>query len=211
MTSGPAPSLPAARNRCLPRKGTMRRLRLPMSRPTARLAAAHPRSRCNPAPRSTHHPGLGGPALPRRPGCWKERPGGQGTRRHHYLPPWTASPPGPAMALLRARARPRAPGYWVFGGPRSYDPPGRGEPAGKDKARLQETIRANGAMIAGRGTYASSEVTSERSPTASARTWNSSTCSDSQAVSTSDTAPSHVITTQGHRRPVAAPGLATPP
>jgi hypothetical protein len=56
MTSGPAPSLPAARNRCLPRIGTMRRLRLPMSRPGVRLAAAHPRSRCHPAP----DPGGGG-------------------------------------------------------------------------------------------------------------------------------------------------------
>ena len=73
-------------------------------------------------------------------------------------------------------------------------------------------MRANGAVIAGRGTYVSSEVASERSPTASARTWNSSTCSDSGAVlSTSGTAPNHVITTQGYRRPVAAPGLATPP
>ncbi len=79
--------------------------------------------------------------------------------------------------------------YWVFGGPWSYDPPGRGEPAGEDKAWLEETMGANGAVIAGRGTYASPEVANERSPTASARTWNSSTCSDSQAVlSTSGTA-----------------------
>ena len=78
--------------------------------------------------------------------------------------------------------------HWVFGGPRSYDPPGRGEPAGEDKAWLQETMRANSAVIAGRGTCASSEVANERSPTASARTWNPSTCSDSQAVlSTSGT------------------------
>jgi hypothetical protein len=73
-------------------------------------------------------------------------------------------------------------------------------------------MRANVAVIAGRGTYASPEAANERSPTASARTWNSSTCTDSQAVlSTSDTAPNHVTTTQGYRRPVAAPGLATPP
>ena len=54
--------------------------------------------------------------------------------------------------------------YRVFGGPPSYDPPGRGEPAGEDKAWLEETMRANVAEIAGRGTYASSEVASERSP-----------------------------------------------
>ncbi len=43
--------------------------------------------------------------------------------------------------------------YWVFGGPWSYDSPGRGEPAGADKAWLEETTAANGAVIAGRGTY----------------------------------------------------------
>jgi dihydrofolate reductase len=43
--------------------------------------------------------------------------------------------------------------YWVFGGPWSYDSPGRGEPAGEDKAWLEETMGANGAVIAGRGTY----------------------------------------------------------
>jgi dihydrofolate reductase len=43
--------------------------------------------------------------------------------------------------------------YWVFGGPWSYDSPGRGEPAVEDKAWLAETMGANGAVIAGRGTY----------------------------------------------------------
>lgn len=43
--------------------------------------------------------------------------------------------------------------YWVFGGTWSYDSPGRGEPAGQDKAWLEETMSANGAVIAGRGTY----------------------------------------------------------
>jgi dihydrofolate reductase len=43
--------------------------------------------------------------------------------------------------------------YWVFGGPWSYESPGRGEAAGEDKAWLEETIAANGAVIAGRGTY----------------------------------------------------------
>ena len=43
--------------------------------------------------------------------------------------------------------------YWVFGGPWSYESPGRGEASGEDKAYLDETIAANGAVIAGRGTY----------------------------------------------------------
>jgi dihydrofolate reductase len=43
--------------------------------------------------------------------------------------------------------------YWVFGGPWSYDSPGRGEPFGEDKAWLEETLAANGAVVAGRGTY----------------------------------------------------------
>jgi dihydrofolate reductase len=43
--------------------------------------------------------------------------------------------------------------YWVFGGPWSYESPGRGEPTGEDKAWLDETLGANGAVIAGRGTY----------------------------------------------------------
>ncbi len=36
--------------------------------------------------------------------------------------------------------------YWVFGGPWRYDSPGRGEPAGEDKAWLEETMGANGAV-----------------------------------------------------------------
>ncbi len=43
--------------------------------------------------------------------------------------------------------------HWVFGGPWSYDSPGRGEPTGEDKAWLEKTTAANGAVIAGRGTY----------------------------------------------------------
>lgn len=43
--------------------------------------------------------------------------------------------------------------YWVFGGPWNYDSPGRGEPAGEDRAWLEEAVAANGAVIAGRGTY----------------------------------------------------------
>ncbi len=43
--------------------------------------------------------------------------------------------------------------YWVFGGPWSYDAPGRGQPTGEDRAWLEEMMAANGAVIAGRGTY----------------------------------------------------------
>ena len=43
--------------------------------------------------------------------------------------------------------------YWVFGGPWSYESPGQGEASGEDKAYLDEMTTANGAVIAGRGTY----------------------------------------------------------
>src|SRR5580658_6297025 len=43
--------------------------------------------------------------------------------------------------------------YWVFGGPWSYDSPGRGEPTGVDKEWLDEVMAGNGAVIGGRGTY----------------------------------------------------------
>lgn len=43
--------------------------------------------------------------------------------------------------------------YWVFGGPWRYDSPERGEPTGEDKVWLEEALGANGAVIAGRGTY----------------------------------------------------------
>jgi len=43
--------------------------------------------------------------------------------------------------------------YWVFGGPWSYDFPREGEASGEDKAYLDEMTGANGAVIAGRGTY----------------------------------------------------------
>jgi len=43
--------------------------------------------------------------------------------------------------------------YWVFGGPWSYESPGRGEASGEDKAYLDEMTEANGAVISGRSTY----------------------------------------------------------
>src|SRR6266566_6110 len=43
--------------------------------------------------------------------------------------------------------------YWVFGGPWSYESPGKDEASGEDKAYLDEMTGANGAVIAGRGTY----------------------------------------------------------
>jgi dihydrofolate reductase len=43
--------------------------------------------------------------------------------------------------------------YWVFGGPWSYDSGPRGDPTGTDKEWLEETVRANGAVVTGRGTY----------------------------------------------------------
>jgi dihydrofolate reductase len=43
--------------------------------------------------------------------------------------------------------------YWVFGGPWSYDSPGRGEAVGEDKTWLEEVMGANGAVVAGRATY----------------------------------------------------------
>jgi dihydrofolate reductase len=54
--------------------------------------------------------------------------------------------------------------YWVFGGPWSYDSPGRGEPAGQDKAWLEETMAANGAVIAGRGTYEAAGHWGDKNP-----------------------------------------------
>jgi dihydrofolate reductase len=43
--------------------------------------------------------------------------------------------------------------YWVFGGPWSYDSPERGQPTGVDKDWMEGVLGANGAVVAGRGTY----------------------------------------------------------
>jgi dihydrofolate reductase len=47
--------------------------------------------------------------------------------------------------------------YWVFGGPWTYDSPGRGEATGADKEFLDSMIEREGAVIGGRGTYESAE------------------------------------------------------
>ncbi len=54
--------------------------------------------------------------------------------------------------------------YWVFGGPWSYDSPDRGEPTGEDKAWLEETLGANGAVITGRGTYEAAGHWGDKNP-----------------------------------------------
>src|SRR5437764_10304976 len=43
--------------------------------------------------------------------------------------------------------------YWVFGGPWTYEDPGRGEAAGEDKEWLDQAVANTGAVIAGRATY----------------------------------------------------------
>jgi dihydrofolate reductase len=54
--------------------------------------------------------------------------------------------------------------YWVFGGPWSYDSPGRGEPTGQDRAWLEERLGANGAVIAGRATYEAAGHWGDKNP-----------------------------------------------
>ena len=43
--------------------------------------------------------------------------------------------------------------YWVFGGPWTYDSPGRGDATGVDKEWSEGVLAANGAVVTGRGTY----------------------------------------------------------
>jgi dihydrofolate reductase len=43
--------------------------------------------------------------------------------------------------------------YWVFGGPWTYENPGRGEPIGADKEFLDTAIANGGAVVGGRNTY----------------------------------------------------------
>ncbi len=54
--------------------------------------------------------------------------------------------------------------YWVFGGPWSYDSPGRGQPTGTDKEWLDEVLGANGAVITGRATYEAAGHWGDKNP-----------------------------------------------
>jgi dihydrofolate reductase len=54
--------------------------------------------------------------------------------------------------------------YWVFGGPWSYDSPTRGQALGEDKAWLEESMAANGAVVAGRGTYEAAGHWGDKNP-----------------------------------------------
>jgi dihydrofolate reductase len=54
--------------------------------------------------------------------------------------------------------------YWVFGGPWSYESPGRVGPTGEDKAWLDEAIAGTGAVIGGRSTYEAAEHWGDISP-----------------------------------------------
>jgi dihydrofolate reductase len=54
--------------------------------------------------------------------------------------------------------------YWVFGGPWDYGSPHRGEPTGEDKVWLDETLGANGAVVAGRGTYEAADHWGDKNP-----------------------------------------------
>jgi dihydrofolate reductase len=52
----------------------------------------------------------------------------------------------------------------VFGGPWSYDSPGRGEPTGQDQGWLEERLGGNGAVITGRATYESAGHWGDKNP-----------------------------------------------
>lgn len=54
--------------------------------------------------------------------------------------------------------------YWVFGGPWRYDSPERGQAAGVDKEWLEEVLGANGAVVAGRGTYEAAGHWGDKNP-----------------------------------------------
>src|ERR1017187_10846932 len=75
--------------------------------------------------------------------------------------------------------------YWVFGGPWSYDSPERGEPAGADRAWLEETMGANGAVIAGRGTYEAAGHGGGKNPGASRCSWSLTAPQSSRRATTS--------------------------
>jgi len=54
--------------------------------------------------------------------------------------------------------------YWVFGGPWSYSSPSRGRPSGVDREWLEEVLGANGAVVAGRGTYEAAGRWGDKNP-----------------------------------------------
>ncbi len=54
--------------------------------------------------------------------------------------------------------------YWVFGGPWSYDSPQRGQPTGVDKSWMDDVLGANGAVVAGRGTYEAAGHWGDKNP-----------------------------------------------
>jgi dihydrofolate reductase len=68
---------------------------------------------------------------------------------------------GPGCGLGRGGERLH---WWVFGGPWSYDSPERGEPVGADRAWLEENLGANGAVVAGRGTYEAAGHWGDKNP-----------------------------------------------
>lgn len=53
---------------------------------------------------------------------------------------------------------------WVFGGPWTYDAPGRGEATGVDKEWLGEVLGANGAVVTGRNTYEAAGHWGDKNP-----------------------------------------------
>ena len=54
--------------------------------------------------------------------------------------------------------------YWVFGGPWTYDSPGRGVPTGVDREWMEQVLGANGAVITGRGTYEAAGHWGDKNP-----------------------------------------------
>ena len=54
--------------------------------------------------------------------------------------------------------------YWVFGGTWSYGSPQRGQPGGADKEWIEAVLGANGAVVAGRGTYEAAGHWGDKNP-----------------------------------------------
>jgi dihydrofolate reductase len=54
--------------------------------------------------------------------------------------------------------------YWVFGGPWSYESPGRGKAMPDDKAWLDKAMATVGAVIGGRGTYEAADHWGDANP-----------------------------------------------